>query len=178
MGFGWPIVIMQARTRGTGAGSGEEMAHGWRDPELLAADFVGDDRRAVVGGGVSSRDEYVELWSGEHVAPGYDLTLETLATRGDVLVLYRLKMFNDGVMTEFLQIDRWFDDGLMDRQVRVDPADLDGAMVELDRLWFASLNDRQQAVSALAVALGQAWVAPSTPLRDATTSCLPRDPPR
>jgi len=88
--------------------------------------------------------------------------LETIATRGERLVLYRLAMVNDGLMTEFLQIDRWNEAGLIDRQIRIDHGDLEAAMTELDRLWATSLTERRQSASRLAVALGRAWVAPST----------------
>jgi class 3 adenylate cyclase/ketosteroid isomerase-like protein len=114
--------------------------------ELLAPDLVEDDRRAVVGKGVHTRAEVIELWSGQQVGPGFTATFETIAVRGERLALFQVTVVNDGFMTDFLTIDRFNEAHLLDRMVRFDVDQLGEAYEELGRLYREELGDSIEAL--------------------------------
>ena len=116
----------------------------WDDmADILADGFYGDDRRPVVGSGVSSgRDAQIadlqtiaELWSGE--------TLSTvLATRGARLALMRLEFLGgdpglQAFVTEVLCIVETNSDGQTLAWVAFGSDDVDAAFAELDARYVA-----------------------------------------
>ena len=106
----------------------------------LHPDHVSEDRRPVVGHRTEGRDDIANLWVGT-ATDGTELRLETIAVRGENLVLYRVGVASPRAEFDFLHLDRWTDDGLHDLLVRFDLGQLPEAIDELNRLYLEELGD-------------------------------------
>ena len=106
----------------------------------LHPDHVSEDRRPLVGYRTEGRDDISNLWDGT-ATDGTQMQLETIAVRGDHLVLYRVGVASPRAEFDFLHLDRWTDDGLHDLLIRFDLDQLPEAIDELNRLHLDELGD-------------------------------------
>jgi class 3 adenylate cyclase len=120
--------------------------------EMLAHDYYTDDRRRVVGGGIHGRD--VEI---ENLRAGLDLgvtnaTSDTIATRGERLVLTHVRYWFDGQRPEAFLVDI-----LAVLEINADNRSAAAVTFELDDIdaAFAELDARYLAAEAAAHA--QTW---------------------
>ncbi|WP_156751283.1 nuclear transport factor 2 family protein [Mycobacterium sp. 1245111.1] len=111
--------------------------------EILADDFIQDDRRRVLGAGVR-RGREAQIADVRAIAGlfGANLTSTPMATRGERLALTRLNLSNrdqraDAYLTEMLAIGEINADGLLVAYVSFDPEDFEAAFEELDARYLA-----------------------------------------
>jgi hypothetical protein len=111
--------------------------------EILADDFMQDDRRRVLGAGVRHGRE-AQIADMREIAAlfGTNLTSTPMATRGKRLVLTRLNLSNHDqgpgeYVTEMLGVGEINTDGRFVAYVSFDPDDLDAAVEELDARYLA-----------------------------------------
>jgi class 3 adenylate cyclase len=117
---------MSARMR---AGDWDDIA------ELWEADAVFEDRRRGVGHVLVGRDAMQQQMHVVRDISGLGLEFVPVATRGETLVLSRVRaLLGDGFETELLAVDAVTDEGRAVRQVLFDVDDLEAAYAELDRL--------------------------------------------
>ncbi|MGB7880897.1 MAG: hypothetical protein WBL31_19180, partial [Ilumatobacteraceae bacterium] len=113
--------------------------------ELFDESFQADDRRTFLATHYENTDEFM---AGAKVVaeqtPGVSTRTETIATRGDDLVLMLTSWTDDeapgGALIERLSITQWNDSDRLVRLVYFDPGDLRGALDELDRMFLATLD--------------------------------------
>ena len=105
-------------------------------------DYVGEDRRKLIGMPAAGRDELVEqiasYWNLGAGAPEFSMD-EVLAVRGDRLVLFRFRIcYGPAYETSTLLLAGYTTDGRRCRAIQFDVEDLEVAVAELDRLHWES----------------------------------------
>jgi class 3 adenylate cyclase len=106
--------------------------------EILAGDIVTDDRRNVVNAGIIHGREGAIADISAMAEVGVDsLTSDTIATRGDRLVLNRAWASLDEYRSDLLDVVETNAEGRIERRVVFDGDDFDAAMEELDARYLA-----------------------------------------
>ena len=115
--------------------------------EILADDFSSDDRRRMVGAGVRhGRDAEIEDLRAIADIGLNEVTPTVLATRGERLILARVRFTGDQgpevLLTEVLGLIEINADDRIGATVVFDPDDIDAAFEELDARYLAGEADR------------------------------------